>query len=258
MTGDSENSNFAEINTCNLIVTTPEKWDSLTRKWKGHKHMMFLIGLFLMDEVHMLNENRGATLEVVVSRMKTSVKIGCETFRDGAQSPNVRFVAISATVPNIDDISKWLSDHNNEPAVMKCFGNEYRPVQLVKKVLTFPNNNSSSFQFDSSLNDKLMEIIYNYSDGKPTLIFCNTRKSAVAASELLYKQSLRRPLITTKEKSFLSTKHFKEKKLVDIFSSGIAFHHAGLHYQDRLQVEQSFLNGSLKVICTTSTVMFNI
>lgn len=40
---------------------------------------------------------RGAVHEVVVSRMKT---LGTST----------RFVAVSATVPNIKDVSEWLSE----------------------------------------------------------------------------------------------------------------------------------------------------
>jgi Superfamily II helicase len=53
------------------------------------------VKLFLIDEVHILKETRGATLEAVVSRMKN---IGS----------NVRFVALSATVPNSEDIATWL------------------------------------------------------------------------------------------------------------------------------------------------------
>ncbi|MFL5587016.1 MAG: DEAD/DEAH box helicase, partial [Ktedonobacteraceae bacterium] len=60
-----------------------------------HVKLMQLVKLFLLDEVHVLKDSRGATLEAVVSRMKS---IGS----------NVRFVALSATVPNSEDIATWL------------------------------------------------------------------------------------------------------------------------------------------------------
>lgn len=44
----------------------------LTRRWKNHSCMVEVIKLFLIDEVHILNdEARGPVLEAVVSRMKT-------------------------------------------------------------------------------------------------------------------------------------------------------------------------------------------
>ena len=90
---------------------------------------------------------RGAVLEVVVSRMKT---LGTST----------RFVAVSATVPNIHDVAEWLGasppSHNalaragadaassagtgavgedeHEPASVFQFGDEFRPCKLEKCV----------------------------------------------------------------------------------------------------------------------------
>jgi Lhr-like helicase len=54
-------------------------------------------------QVHILNESRGSTLEVVVSRMKT-------------RGSAVRFVAVSATVPNIDDVAHWIENRSSNGA----------------------------------------------------------------------------------------------------------------------------------------------
>ena len=55
-----------------MILTTPEKWDSLTRRWRDHSDLVSAVSLVLIDEVHVLSdEGRGPTLEAVVSRMKT-------------------------------------------------------------------------------------------------------------------------------------------------------------------------------------------
>ncbi|KAI7705064.1 nucleotide-sugar transporter, partial [Hortaea werneckii] len=137
LTGDTDIAQLRNVQHATMIVTTPEKWDSMTRKWKDHQKLMQMVKLFLIDEVHMLKDDRGATLEAVVSRMKS---VGS----------NVRFIALSATVPNSEDIAKWIGkDHVNAylPAVRECFGEEFRPVRLQKHVRGYqgpPND----FAFD--------------------------------------------------------------------------------------------------------------
>jgi len=61
----------AQIKTAldsDVIITTPEKWDAVTRRCDGHRKLLDMVRLFLVDEVHCLKETSGATLEVVVSR----------------------------------------------------------------------------------------------------------------------------------------------------------------------------------------------
>lgn len=62
-----------DLKSANLFITTPEKWDSITRRWKDFRDIVKEIGLLLIDEVHILNETRGATLEAVVSRMNSKI-----------------------------------------------------------------------------------------------------------------------------------------------------------------------------------------
>lgn len=51
VTGDFENVDLNNIQQCQLILTTPEKWDSITRKWKDYLSVIQLVKLFLIDEV---------------------------------------------------------------------------------------------------------------------------------------------------------------------------------------------------------------
>lgn len=54
VTGDFENLDFNNIQRYQLILTTPEKWDSITRKWKDYSSVVQLVKLFLIDEVILL------------------------------------------------------------------------------------------------------------------------------------------------------------------------------------------------------------
>ncbi|XP_071346356.1 probable ATP-dependent DNA helicase HFM1 isoform X2 [Trachinotus anak] len=187
LTGDTEIDDFFEIQDSHIILTTPEKWDSMTRKWKDNC-LLQLVRLFLIDEVHVVKDaTRGATLEVVVSRMKA-----VHTYRT-AQNPeaglSMRFVAVSATIPNISDIADWLSNESG-PATYVDMDESYRPVKLRKVVLGFPcNPNQTEFKFDLSLNYKMANIIQTYSDQKPALVFCSTRKGAQQSAAVLAKDA---------------------------------------------------------------------
>ena len=143
LTGDTDNTKLRGVQAASIIITTPEKWDATTRKWRDHFKLMHLVKLFLIDEVHILKESRGASLEAVVSRMKSV-------------SPGVRFIALSATVPNSKDIARWLgkdSAASGPPAELAIFGEEFRPVKLQKHVYGYPAK-GSDFAFDSFLDTK--------------------------------------------------------------------------------------------------------
>jgi ATP-dependent DNA helicase HFM1/MER3 len=132
--------------------------------------------------VHVLNESRGSTLEVVVCRMKT-------------RGSSVRFVAVSATVPNINDVAHWIASRYSNGAAAtlqvswrlycsriyidcpKQFGEEYRPCQLSRFVYGFPRGkNQNDFLFAQSLNYRLFPLLQQHSANKPILIFVSTRK----------------------------------------------------------------------------------
>ncbi|KAJ3160157.1 Sec63 [Geranomyces michiganensis] len=172
LTGDTDNVRVNDIQRSNIIVTTPEKWDSMTRRWRDYKNLMALLRLILIDECHILNEaERGATLEVVVSRMRTvNIELRNDKTKSATSGHDMRFVAISATAPNIADIAAWLKDAQGAPADVRVFGEEYRPVQLRKEVLSYYSTSSNYFQFDTVLDSKLMEVIEKFSNGKPVLI----------------------------------------------------------------------------------------
>jgi ATP-dependent DNA helicase HFM1/MER3 len=148
LTGDTDPMQLRSVQSSQIIITTPEKWDSMTRKWKDHMKLMQLVKLFLIDEVHILKETRGATLEAVVSRMKN---IGS----------NVRFVALSATIPNSEDIATWLGkDATNQhvPAHREHFSEEFRPVTLKKVVYGYPYS-MNDFAFDKVCGSKYVTLI---------------------------------------------------------------------------------------------------
>jgi hypothetical protein len=73
VTGDGNPSEaFRDIASAHLVLTTPEKWDSLTRRWTENFVLFASFKLFLCDEIHLVaDKSRGSCLESVICRMKT-------------------------------------------------------------------------------------------------------------------------------------------------------------------------------------------
>lgn len=250
LTGDTSQAEMARVRQASIIITTPEKWDSITRSWTDHRKLLDLVELFLIDEVHLLNDSRGSTIEAVVSRMKI-------------RGANVRFIALSATVPNSDDVAEWLGrDHTDErhlPAHQEIFGQEFRPVKLQKFVYGF-DKRMNDFQFDEFLNQQLYPHIAKHSEKKPVLVFCQSRKGCQKAARKLAeewneRQPQVRPWPGPKQQQRIPVIN---PELQEIVRYGVAFHHAGLDIQDRRAIEEAFLDGRLNVICCTSTLAMGL
>lgn len=247
LTGDTQQAQIKNVKEGDIIITTPEKWDSMTRRWDDHKRLLELVRLFLIDEVHILKEARGATLEVVVSRMKS---IGT----------NVRFVALSATVPNSEDIATWLGKNPGCPSSPACemrFGEEFRPVKLQKFVYGYQTA-GNDFMFDKTLDKMLPDIIKKHSSGKPMMIFCMTRAMCVGTAKMLAEKW---KSLQQHERYWPGPSRgfsFKDKELHVTGSCGVAFHHAGLDASDRALIERLFFEGCLQVICCTSTLSVGV
>lgn len=250
LTGDSVyDDEFEVLRDATLIVTTPEKWDWITRKWRNRKNsLMSTVGLMLIDEVHLISESdRGAPLEVVVTRMKTV-------------NPHIRIVATSATAPNVDDIASWLANEHSG-SVNYRMSADFRPVKLITHVYGYKCPETMlPFKFDLNLNYKLMDIIKNFSDRKPTLVFCSTRKSTESAGKVLaansnnyfvQDQAARQTLADIA--SVISSPLLKE-----LVRQGVAFHHAGLAVEDKRIVEQNFALGHIPVLLSTTTMSVGV
>lgn len=51
-----------------MLVTTPEKWDVVTRKSTGDVALTQIVKLLIIDEVHLLHDERGSVIECLVAR----------------------------------------------------------------------------------------------------------------------------------------------------------------------------------------------
>lgn len=99
-------------------MTTPEKWDIITRK-SGDRAYIDLVKLIIIDEIHLLHDLRGPVLEAIVSRTIRQIETTSEL---------VRIVALSATLPNYEDVAAFL--RVKPESGLFFFDNSFRPVPL--------------------------------------------------------------------------------------------------------------------------------
>ena len=109
-----------------------------------------------------------------------------------------------------------------------------RPVKLQKIVLGYPYPaGTTQFHFEMSLSYKLRAILFKYADGKPTLIFCSTRKGVEHTSSTLTQQITFHFTEEHKHRICEAATVLTEKKLKDCVMAGVGYHHAGMVKEDR-------------------------
>lgn len=96
-------------------------------------------------EVHLLGEKRGCVLEAIVSRLKL---LQMSSTMEGLPLSYLRLGAVSATVPNADDVAAWLGA---PPHALRVYGEEMRPVKLEINVRGYKEDRRGPFMFEKTL-----------------------------------------------------------------------------------------------------------
>jgi len=262
LTGDSAamsedgESVSASLASADLIAATPEKLDAITRVRGDRRGARFVsdVGLVLVDEVHLLGEGRGATLEVVVSRLRA---VGARAELAGHPIASCRFVAVSATIPNIGAVASWLGC---PPAGVKVFGEEVRPVPLQLVVRGYPAP-PTDFLFERKLTEHLPAVLAEHGGGgRPALIFCASRKGAAETAARLAATGVALPSLPRGAGAELAgaASGLAHRPLAAAVARGVGFHHAGLEPGDRATVEALFAGRLLPVLCATATLAVGV
>ena len=233
------------LNRYQILVATAEKVDSLLRakaQW-----LINALSVVVIDEIHFINDGtRGPTLEILTARIKQ-------------MNPQVQFLALSATVKNAAEMADWLQAN--------LVQSSWRPIPLKEGVYF-----NETIQFDKygtrlvreEAADDLSKIVLDTLRGKgQVLIFVNSRRSAQAASRqvcpsvsLTLKSEEKKALqLLAKDIAGPPASATKIcRKLAEVVTHGVAFHHAGLKPNQRKLIEDHFKRNLIKVICSTPTL----
>lgn len=244
-----------EIVQTQIIVTTPEKWDVVTRKSTGDTELVQKVRLLIIDEVHMLHDERGAVLESLVARTERQV--------ESTQSL-IRIVGLSATLPNYIDVADFLKV--NRMAGLFYFDASFRPVPLEQHFLGVkgkPGTKASRDNIDETAFEKLREMLQK---GHQIMVFVHSRKDTVNTAKTFIQMATEQEcldLFDCHEVQGYSTaikdlKNTRGRELRELVPKGFGTHHAGMPRSDRNRTEQLFAQGHINVLCCTATLAWGI
>ena len=225
-----------------IVITTNEKCDSLLRHRSA---WMSNVSLVIADEVHLIGDERGPTLEIAIARLRQ-------------MNPEMQVLALSATIKNADEVAEWLK--------AECVTTEWRPTKLHEGVA---HGNTIIFRDGAvkklkPLNtmDALNIAMNSVLDGGQALIFVESRKRAESmAREAAIALNGTQSRKTQTDLDGLASDieiHGEKTSLTDALSftvgKGASFHHAGLNTEHRRIVERAFKAGILKILTATPTL----
>lgn len=165
-----------------------------------------------------------------------------------ALASNLRFVAVSATLPNLDQLANFI-----EAGEAYAFNDSYRPVPLHTHVQACGHRGSNFYLFDKGLNQHVTSILHRFSKGRPSIVFCHSKnETEQLADELTKSYSNSSSLNTSALNTFANRANASSLKRY--LRCGVAYHHAGLEFSDRKVVEDAFMSGSINCLCATSTL----
>ncbi|EEP77956.1 potential translation-regulating helicase [Uncinocarpus reesii 1704] len=254
LTGDMQLTK-QEIVQTQIIVTTPEKWDVVTRKSTGDTELVQKVRLLIIDEVHMLHDERGAVIESLVARTQRQV--------ESTQSL-IRIIGLSATLPNYLDVADFLKV--NRMAGLFYFDASFRPVPLEQHFVGVkgdPGSKKSRENLDLVTFEKVRDML---EQGHQVMVFVHSRKDTVNTARLIAQMAadeqcsdLLSPVDHENYSQALrELKTSRGREIRDLVPKGLGTHHAGMPRSDRNLMERLFAEGVIKVLCCTATLAWGV
>ena len=252
LTGDTQMSK-RELEETQMIVTTPEKWDVITRKG-GEVSIASTLRLLIIDEVHLLNDERGPVIETLVAR----------TLRQVEQTQSmIRIIGLSATLPNPIDVAQFLGV--NKDSGLFVFDQSYRPIPLTQKFIGVTEKNSIKRQ------TLMAQIAYNKAcealrNGKQAMVFVHSRKDTVKTAKQLAEFAAAQDGMELfsndqherKDEFAQQVSRSRNNELKELFLKGLGCHNAGMLRADRSLTEKLFAAGVIKVLVCTATLAWGV
>ncbi|EGV61861.1 Sec63-domain-containing protein [Yamadazyma tenuis ATCC 10573] len=252
LSGDS-NLTKQQIVETQLLVVTPEKWDVITRKSTDLSYTN-LVRLIVIDEIHLLHDERGPVLESIVSRTLRQVE---ET------GNNVRLVGLSATLPNFEDVARFLRVDMEKGLFF--FNATYRPCPLEQKFIGIKEK--KAIKKLAAMNEACYEMLTDsILSNQQLIIFVHSRKETFKTANWLKNKLEEEEKLDSFLGSSLGVKEILKseadmmlnKNLQEILPSGFGIHHAGLNKDERTVVEDLFAQGHIKCLISTATLAWGV
>ncbi|XP_057553521.1 DNA polymerase theta [Hippopotamus amphibius kiboko] len=266
------------FSSLDIAVCTIERANGLINRLI-EENQMDLLGMVVVDELHMLGDsNRGYLLELLLTKICyiTRKSASCQADLASPLSNAVQIVGMSATLPNLELVASWLN--------AELYHTDFRPVPLLESVKIGNSIYDSSMklvrEFQPMLQvkgdeDHVVSLCYEtICDNHSVLLFCPSKKWCEKLADIIAREfyNLHRQAKGLVRSSELPPVILEQKGLLEVMDQlkrlpsgldsvlqktvpwGVAFHHAGLTFEERDIIEGAFRQGQIRVLAATSTL----
>ncbi|XP_067402091.1 DNA polymerase theta [Emydura macquarii macquarii] len=275
-------SPVGRFSALDVAVCTIERANGLINRLI-EENKMDSLGMVVVDELHMLGDShRGYLLELLLTKVRfvTEKVAKRQTKESSPVSDSIQIVGMSATLPNLGFLASWLN--------AELYHTDFRPVPLMEWVKIGSNIYDSSMklvrEFQPMLHvkgdeDHIVSLCYEtIRDGHSVLLFCPSKNWCEKLADIIAREfynlqhwSPQQAEGFTKT-SKLSPVALDKEGLEEVMDQlrrspsgldsvlqrtlpwGVAFHHAGLTFDERDIIEGAFRRGLIRVLAATSTL----
>ena len=256
----------------NIAVCTIEKANNIINRLIEEGNLDDL-GIVIVDELHELGAGeRGCILEQTLCKLK---------FYRAYFGMDIQIVGMSATLPNLNEMAKWLN--------AESYLTEHRPIPLQEMVMvgddiidvatyqTIRTKDDIEVKLTKDRNYALSLTLETILSNNGALVFCESKKKTEELAQTLsitiqkllaYKGDVEKFVKARETLKECQNEHqLKEiieqltkcpakldETLARTIPSAVAFHHAGLSMDERDIIELGFKEGTIKVLFATPTL----
>ncbi|KAF5338188.1 hypothetical protein D9757_014975 [Collybiopsis confluens] len=271
LTGDSQLTK-AQIAETQIIVTTPEKWDVITRKATDTSYTN-LVRLLIVDEIHLLHDDRHCLHSSSRRRPRQS---GSSRWSFG-YTPQ-----LCGRGPVLGHRPSESSAANPSTRGLFYFDSSYRPCALQTQFIGITEKKAIK-RYQATNQVCYEKTLESLKSGNQVLVFVHSRKETGKTARYLRDTALGElvsadGITASTGASSEDITHFvrstdsgatreilneeagnvRDTVLKDLLPFGIGIHHAGMSKEDRGLVEELFADGALKVLVCTATLAWGV
>ncbi|XP_023420662.1 DNA polymerase theta isoform X2 [Cavia porcellus] len=266
------------FSSLDIAVCTIERANGLINRLI-EEDKMDLLGMVVVDELHMLGDcHRGYLLELLLTKICYLTQKSASRQADLASplSNAVQVVGMSATLPNLELVASWLN--------AELYHTDFRPVPLLESIKIGNSIYDSSMklirEFQPMLQvkedeDHVVSLCYEtVCDNHSVLLFCPSKKWCEKLADIIAREfyRLHHSAEGLGKQSEFTPPILEPKSLLEVVDQlkrspsgldsvlqktvpwGVAFHHAGLTFEERDIIEGAFRQGLIRVLAATSTL----
>ncbi|TWW59377.1 DNA polymerase theta [Takifugu flavidus] len=226
-------------------------------------------GMVVVDELHMVGDSgRGYLLELLLTKI---CYIAQKQNTTGSFLEGIQIIGMSATLPNLSLLASWLG--------AELYQTNYRPVPLHEYLKVgcniYGKHLSVVRQFVPALNikgddDHIVSLCYEtVREGCSVLLFCPSKNWCEKLADSIAREFYN---LRNSGEAEPPPVPLDQEGLVDVVAQlrrtpagldsilqrtvpwGVAFHHAGLTFDERDVLEGAFRQGLVRVLAATSTL----